>query len=160
MDSEAGSGTTVRIYFPLASEPAGAVEPAAAEQARYRGTECILLVEDEPEVRRLASEMLSRLGYRVLEASSGAEAIRIWRDRRESVNLLLTDIIMPRMSGRELAETLQASRPNLAVLYMSGYADDVIARHGVLDSSTALVQKPFTADTLARKVRAALDRKE
>lgn len=160
INSEVGRGTTVRIYFPVA-EPAGKVRPELAPRsaAARKGTETILLVEDEEEVRRLAREMLTRQGYTVIEAGSGAEAMRIWRDRFNSIDMLLTDVVMPRMSGRELADKLRGSRPELKVMYMSGYTDDVMARHGVLDSGTAFLSKPFTSEILSRKVRAVLDEK-
>jgi len=160
IDSEVGRGTTVRIYFP-AAEAADRRQPEAASPSGVtgKGTETILLVEDEEEVRRLAREMLSRQGYKVIEAGSGAEAMRIWQKRRGSIDMLLTDVVMPKMSGRELADKMRESRPDLKVMYMSGYTDDVIARHGVLDSSTAFLSKPFTSEALSRKVRSVLDEK-
>ncbi|MGE5567585.1 MAG: response regulator [Rhodospirillales bacterium] len=160
IDSEVGRGTTVRIYFPVAEVPGRRHHEVESQStAAGKGTETILLVEDEEEVRRLAREMLARQGYRVIEAGSGAEAMRIWHKRRGSIDMLLTDVVMPRMSGRELADKMRESRPDLKVMYMSGYTDDVIARHGVLDSGTAFLSKPFTSEALSRKVRSVLDEK-
>jgi PAS domain S-box-containing protein len=157
VDSEVGRGSTFRIYFPLIAEAARHAEPRVVEAKPRRGTETILLVEDEADVRRLTGEMLSRQGYSVLQAASGGEALRLWREHRASIDLVLTDVIMPEMSGRELADQLKSARADIRVMYMSGYTDDVIARHGVLDAGSAFVQKPFTPEALARKVRAVLD---
>ncbi len=159
VSSEVGRGTTVRIYFPVAGQTGKvAAETTDRAGAARRGTETILLVEDEAEVRRLAREMLARQGYTVLEAGSGAEALRIWRDRQESIDMLLTDVVMPRMSGRELADKLRETRPDLKLMYMSGYTDDVVARHGVLEGGTPFISKPFTYELLSRKVRSVLDK--
>lgn len=160
VDSEPGAGTTVRIYFPVAEDDGKIrVETAPRRTAARRGTETLLLVEDEEEVRRLTREMLTRQGYTVIEAGSGPEAVRIWRDRKDSIDMLLTDIVMPRMSGRELADKLKESRPELKVLFMSGYTDDVVARHGVTGGAAAFIGKPFTSEALSRKVRSVLDEK-
>ena len=121
------------------------------------GTETILLVEDDEVVRKLVSEVLDNEGYRLLEAANGVEALSICAQYEERIHLLLTDVIMPEMSGRELANRLAAVRPEVKVLYMSGYPDDVIVHHGVLDEGTAFIQKPFAADVLARQVRDVLD---
>ncbi len=157
VDSEPGRGTTFSIYLPLAHETARASGPRPPVRGLERGTETILLVEDEDEVRVLASEMLRRQGYTVLNARGGEEALRIWELNRNSIDMLLTDVIMPQMSGRELAERLRAMRPDLPVLYISGYTGDVIARHGILESDAAFLQKPFTLAELGRKVRAVLN---
>ncbi len=160
VDSKPGAGTTVRIYFPVAEDDGKPrVEAAPRRPATRRGTETILLVEDEEEVRRLTRQMLVRQGYTVIEAGSGPEAVRIWRDRKDSIDMLLTDIVMPRMSGRELADKLKESRPELRVLFMSGYTDDVVARHGVKGSASSFIGKPFTSEALSRKVRSVLDEK-
>jgi len=120
------------------------------------GTETILLVEDDEVVRKLVSEVLGNEGYRLLEAANGLGALSICAQYEERIHLLLTDVIMPEMSGRELAHRLASQRPEMKVLYMSGYTDDVIVHHGVLDEGTAFIQKPFAADVLARKVREVL----
>ena len=121
-------------------------------------TETILLVEDDEVVRKLVSEVLDNEGYRLLEAANGVAALSICAQYEERIHLLLTDVIMPEMSGRELANRLAAVRPEVKVLYMSGYTDDVIVHHGVLDEGTEFIQKPFTPDVLARKIREVLDR--
>jgi len=122
------------------------------------GTETILLVEDDEMVRKLVNEVLDNEGYRLLEAANGVAALSICAQYEEPIHLLLTDVVMPEMSGRELANRLAAVRPELKVLYMSGYTDDVIVHHGVLDEGTEFIPKPFTPDVLARKIREVLDR--
>lgn len=120
------------------------------------GTETILLVEDDETVRKFVNEVLESDGYRLLVASNGGAALSICAQYEEPIHLLLTDVFMPEMSGRELTNRLAAVRPELKVLYMSGYTDDVVAHHGVLPEGTAFLQKPFGADVLARKVREVL----
>jgi two-component system, cell cycle sensor histidine kinase and response regulator CckA len=115
-------------------------------------------VEDDRTVRSLACEMLAMNGYTVLEARDGPEALDLVRRHSHPIHLLLTDVVMPQMSGRQLAEGVSSIHPDIRVLYMSGYTDGVIAHHGVLDPGVAYLQKPFTADFLARKVREVLDR--
>jgi len=154
-----GKGACFSIYLPAAQEAARGRAPARASTPP-KGAETILLVEDQAEVRRYARKMLRQQGYKVLDARSGPEALRVWKRRQGSIDMLLTDVIMPQMSGRELAQDLKAQRPELKVLYMSGYADDVIARHGILDPETELLQKPFTPDSLGRKVRSLFDAPE
>ena len=127
-----------------------------ADTAARRGNETVLLVEDEADVRRLTAEMLIRQGYSVMEAASGSDALRIWEQHRGGIDMLLTDIVMPKMSGPELAKALKSERPELKVMYMSGYTEDVVASHGGLEK-TILLQKPFTSDALARAVRTVLD---
>ena len=128
-----------------------------APVAANRGSERVLLVEDEEAVRTLARESLRAYGYEVIEASSGEEAIRLSASDGERIDLLLTDVVMPMMSGRQLAEQLAELRPSMRVLYMSGYTEDAILHHGVLDEGVHLLEKPFTPDMLAAKVRALLD---
>jgi CheY-like chemotaxis protein len=130
---------------------------ARIEPAVRAGTETILLVEDEPGVRQLVREMLHRLGYTILEAGGGFEALRIIERYQGAIDLLLTDVIMPQMSGRDLAERLRAVQPLLKVLYMSGYTDDMLAHHGVLEPNVYLLPKPFAPDELAKKLREVLD---
>ena len=121
------------------------------------GTETILLVEDDEVVRKLVSEVLDNEGYRLLEAANGIAALSICAQYEEPIHLLLTDVVMPEMSGRDLADRLVPQRPEMKVLFMSGYTDDVIVHHGVLDAGAAFIQKPFAPDVLARKVRDVLD---
>jgi CheY-like chemotaxis protein len=158
--SEPGKGTAVKVYFPRV---AGVDEPAVARRRppapAKAGRETILVVEDEARVRGVVRQILVRLGYRVLEAQDGADALRVAAQHPEAIDLLLTDVVMPRMSGRELADQLAARRPGMKVLYMSGYTDDSIVQHGVLDPAVAFLQKPVTPDTLAQKVREVLDGK-
>jgi two-component system, cell cycle sensor histidine kinase and response regulator CckA len=122
------------------------------------GPETILLVEDDEGVRKLVREVLDNEGYRLLEAANGVAALSICAQYEKPIHLLLTDVVMPEMSGSELANRLAAVRPEVKVLYMSGYTDDVIVHHGVLDERTEFIQKPFTPDVLARKIREVLDR--
>jgi len=153
--SEPGRGTSFKIYLPRVDE---AVSPQIATPAEtVGGSETVLVTEDVAAVRAVAKQMLERQGYTVLEAPDGEAAITLVEQYAEVIHLLLTDVVMPDVSGRELATRLQALRPHLKVLYMSGYTDDAIVRHGILEEGIAYLQKPFTPDTLARKVRAVLD---
>jgi len=121
------------------------------------GSETVLVVEDVAAVRAVAREMLERHGYTVLEAPDGETALRLAGKHQGVIRLLLTDVVMPDVSGRQLADQLLELRPDMKVLFMSGYTDDAIVRHGVLKEGIAYLQKPFTPDTMARKVRAVLD---
>jgi len=153
--SEPTRGTTFRIFLPRVDEP---VSPSIRHDDRLpeHGSETILVVEDETSLRAIACEILSEQGYRVLEAGSAAEAILLASGNSTVIHLLLTDVVMPGGNGRQLAESLRASRPAMRVLYMSGYTDDVIARRGVLEPGTLLLEKPFTAQALLGRVRATL----
>jgi len=154
--SEPGEGCRFRLYFPLASgEPEA--PPALPNDATPVGLETVLLVEDEPGVRALAETVLKKLGYQVLVAESGEAALGIWGERQGSIDVLLTDVIMPQMSGGELAHKLREMNPHLKILFMSGYTDDMIAGHGILAGETQLIQKPFTAEALGRRLRGVLD---
>jgi signal transduction histidine kinase/CheY-like chemotaxis protein len=158
VDSEPGQGACFQIHFPRASKT-HKTRHGVTRALPPGGTETILLVEDDPEVRALARSMLSRLGYRVIEAGGPTEALDLFQTGRESVDLLLTDVIMPRMNGRELAEWMSAERPGLKVLYFSGYTDDVIERYGIAVDA-ALLRKPFSREALGSKVRAILDERQ
>jgi two-component system cell cycle sensor histidine kinase/response regulator CckA len=155
--SEVGRGTTFKIYLPHAQEGADAGERPAIAATPIGGHETILLVEDDDAVRTLVKTILRRHSYHVLEAHNGGEAVLISEQFHGPIHLLLTDVIMPRMSGREIAERLCPLRNDMKVLYMSGYTDDAIVLHGVLESSMAFIQKPVTSETLLRKVREVLD---
>ena len=154
--SEPGQGTTFKVFFPRAAPDVAPLLPAAAP-ATLRGSETVLLVEDQEEVRRVACEILSRYGYRVVEAASAQEALDAWERPAPPFDLLLTDVVMPAMSGRELADRLVAARSDLRVLFMSGYTEDAILHHRILESGFAYLQKPLVPETLARKVREVLD---
>ena len=155
VDSEPGRGTTFRIYLPR-SEAAADVSAAADLGAPPRGAESILLVEDEPCFRSLTRELLEMLGYTVLEAEDVPDALRIAERHAGTIHLLITDVVMPWMNGRTLARAIQDFRPHIKVLYMSGDTDNVIVHQGVLDAGTPFLQKGFTPDRLARKVREIL----
>ncbi len=155
--SEPGRGTTFKIYLPRVSEAAGDAAPAGGPGAPSAGRETILLVEDDEAVRRLARDILTGQGYQVLEAAHGGEALLVAGRHQGPIHLLLTDVVMPQMSGRVLAERLAATRPEVKVLYMSGYTENAVVHHGVLDADTVYIQKPFTLEGLARKVRDVLD---
>ncbi len=154
--SEPGVGSTFKIYLPPSSDEVRA-QPDERAQKKSHGHETVLLVEDEEQVRRLARTILKRGGYRVLEAADAGDALTLSGLTEEPIDLLLTDVVMPHVSGRELAERLTAARPGLRVLYMSGYTDDAVVRHGVLHAEAAFVQKPFTPHSLLAKVRELLD---
>jgi CheY-like chemotaxis protein len=127
--------------------------------ATLRGTETVLLVEDQAQVRAVAAEILQKHGYRVIAAQNAGEALLLCETHRGTIHLLLTDVVMPRMSGAELARRLASTRPNMRVLCMSGYTDDSVVRHGALESGIAFLQKPFTPESLTRRVREVLDEK-
>ncbi|HEU4388334.1 MAG TPA: PAS domain S-box protein [Blastocatellia bacterium] len=155
--SELGKGTTFKIYLPLVSEAAEAYKRPAEVELQFQGSETILLAEDDQTVRNLVREVLETSGYRVLEAPNGGSALLICERHQGPIHLLVTDVVMPEMSGRELATRLAQVRSDMKVLYMSGYTDDAIVHHGVLESGMAFIQKPFSPATLARKVRDVLD---
>jgi len=156
--SEPGQGTTFKIYLPRVDEPLEELKEKVVKEELPRGNETILLVEDEEVVRKLAVRILKRQGYTVLEGSHGNEAIDVCKQHKGPVHLLLTDVVMPQMSGRQLAEQLKQVCQDFRVLYMSGYTDNAITHHGVLEEGMNYIQKPFTVDGLARKVREVLDK--
>ncbi len=154
--SEPGRGTTFKLYFPRVpgAETTSSDRPPPGA---IRGNETILLVEDDPHVRALALTILRRSGYVVLEASNGGEALLICEQHGAKIDLLVTDVVLPLMSGRQVAERLRAIRPEIKVLFMSGYTDDAVLQHGILDSGVAYLQKPMTPASLTAKVRDVLD---
>jgi two-component system cell cycle sensor histidine kinase/response regulator CckA len=155
-DTQIGRGTTFRVYFPATSEAAPSQRTASAAPIS-RGTETILLVEDDATVRAVVAAILSSRGYRVIDTIDAAQALAICRDSSKPIHLLLTDVVMPRMSGRELASRIVEMRPGIKVLYMSGYTEDAIVHHGVVEEGIAFLQKPITPGALTQKVRAVLD---
>ena len=155
--SEVGRGTTFKIYLPRVESPAEELKPGPDEIELRAGTETVLLVEDEETVRDMTREILLESGYRVLEAKHGQEALLVAGQYPGVIHLMLSDVVMPQMSGRELAEQLTPLRKEMKVLYMSGYTDDAIVHHGVLDAGMAFIEKPFTPNGLARKVRETLN---
>jgi CheY-like chemotaxis protein len=156
VESEPGRGSTFKIYLPEAEEApaAGAPGPAAVVPC---GPETLLLAEDEDAVRALARRVLQRQGYTVLEARDGAEALRVAAQHPGPIHLLVTDVVMPHLGGRELADRLGPLCPQTKVLFVSGYTDDAVVRHGVQQAEVAFLQKPFTPLALAQKVREVLD---
>jgi PAS domain S-box-containing protein len=157
VDSEPGHGAVFTIDLPRVDAPADLRGDPGMPEAAPHGSETVLLVEDEPEVRGLARDILHQQGYTVLEAADGDEALRIGRGHGGPIHLLVTDVVMPQMGGRELADRLQAGRQETKVLYVSGYTDDAILHQGVSETGTAFLPKPFTASALAHKVREVLD---
>jgi two-component system, cell cycle sensor histidine kinase and response regulator CckA len=157
VESALGKGTTFTVYLPRADLAAGPSAVAVPENPTQRGTETILLVEDEEPVRAVVRTILQRQGYAVLAAESGGDALLICEQHKGPIDVLLTDVVMPRMSGRELSERLGPLRPDMKVLLMSGYTDDSILQHGVLHSDVAFLQKPITPETLSRKLREVID---
>jgi DNA-binding NtrC family response regulator len=154
--SEPGEGTSFKVYLPTTDAVAPARAALAGTNGAKKGWETVLLVEDEDAVRALAREVLRRNGYVVLEARHGLDALRLAERHPDPIHLLVTDVVMPHMSGRELADRFSEVRPHMKVLFMSGYTDHT-AMHRHLTPSAAFLQKPFTPETLARKVRSMLD---
>lgn len=155
--SELGQGTTFKIYLPRVEEAVKTYRPKTAPAVSPGGSETILLVEDEEAVRTIVSKILQNRGYTVLEAHHGNEALQICERHEGPIHLMVTDVVMPQVSGRELAERLTLLRPEIRVLFMSGYPDNAIVHHGVLGAGTAFLQKPFTLNALECKVRELLD---
>jgi DNA-binding NtrC family response regulator len=157
VDSEVGRGTTFTIHLPRVMDGSVPQSDSRLAGEAPRGLETVLVAEDDSAVRLLARVSLQRCGYRVLEASNPEEAVRIALDYTEPIHLLLSDVIMPESEGAPLIERLREGRPDLRLLYMSGYTDDAIVHHGVLDEGIPFLQKPFTPHALAQKVRRVLD---
>jgi len=154
--SEPGHGAVFKLYLPRVEEAPGTAEPARPTEITRRGSETVLLVEDDEPLRTLAREILSIQGYTVLDATSPSEALRLADAHPGPIHLLLTDVVMPQMNGRQVADHLLTARPGLKVLFMSGYTDAAIVEHGVLEPGTHFLQKPFTPDGVSRKVREVL----
>jgi CheY-like chemotaxis protein len=157
VDSEPGRGTTFSIYLPVTRERERSSVQAPATMADNRGTETILVVEDETQVRKLAVAILERSGYNVLEAKTPEDALAIARAHPARIHALLTDMVMPQMNGRQLYETLQGIRQDVCVLYMSGYTDDAVLHAASLSGESCFLQKPFSPATLTRAIREVLD---
>ncbi len=157
VSSQPGQGTVFQIYFPQVEEPLEAAEPVRSTTRTAGGTETVLLVEDEELVRNLVRDILKQNGYSVLEAHHGTEALRLALQYSGPIHLLLTDVVMPQMGGRVLAQRLKSFRPTIRVLYISGYVDDATIQEGISNPGTSFIQKPFTVDTLSHKVRELLD---
>ena len=158
VDSEIGKGTTFKIYFPRVEQPLGVATRPIQTEPLPRGTETVLVVEDEPSVRHLAAGILKTQGYEVLTASTGQDALQVVQEHKGSpIQLVVTDVIMPLMGGKVMAEWLKTTYPELKILFTSGYTDDAIARHGVLEMGVEYLPKPYKPAILARKVREMLD---
>lgn len=155
--SELGHGTTFKIYLPRIDAPAQRLDQAKVTLEALRGTETILLVEDNDNVRELTTIMLGRLGYQILVAANGNQALALLEEKQPAIDLLLTDLVMPEMSGRELSDRVRALYPKIAVLYCSGYTEDTFVRHGLASENLHFIGKPFTLQQLGAKVRRVLD---
>jgi two-component system cell cycle sensor histidine kinase/response regulator CckA len=155
--SEPGRGTTFKVYLPIVAEVAPPAVRSPVPPRSVGGSETILLVEDEEIVRNLVQKVLKANGYTVLVAASGRDAERVARDTAGPIHLLMTDVVLPGINGRQVAQLLTGVRPGIRVLYLSGYTDNVIVHHGVLDPGVAFLQKPFTPAVLGRRVREVLD---
>ncbi len=156
-DSEVGHGTTFQLFLPRVDEPVSEVVERKASPPIHPGDETVLLVEDEPEVRSLVQRILKTQGYTVVTAANPDEALAVAREFKGPIQLMVTDVVMPGMSGLQLAERLSPTRPDMKVLFVSGYTNDAIGHQGILDPGTAFLQKPFTPNALARKVREVLE---
>ncbi len=156
LESEPGGGTTFRVYLPVADEVAR-VNASAAGSHNLRGEETVLVVEDEESIRRVACQGLRGQGYTVLQAGDGEEALKVLERHGQAIDLLVTDVVMPKMSGRMLAEAVKAAYPGVRVLYTSGYTDDAVVRHGIQQAEVAFLSKPYTPMVLLRKIRQVLE---
>ena len=154
--SEIGQGTTFRIYLPRVEDAADHTSPVKNTAAAAGGSETVLLVEDEESVRELVRDTLVSRGYKVIEAENGEAGLKVSNEYKARIEMLITDVVMPGMGGRELAQKVSAARPEIKVLFLSGYTEDAIIHEGVLEPGTAFLQKPFTLQTLSRKVRDVL----
>jgi signal transduction histidine kinase/ActR/RegA family two-component response regulator len=154
--SEPGQGTTFKVYFPVVGEAVDEVVVERPSTISVRGTETVLLVEDDDQLRALAHTVLRRAGYVVFDAANAGEALLICEQHPSRIHLMVTDLVLPRMSGRQLAERVAPLRPDMKVLFMSGYTDDAVLHHGLLDSDLAYLEKPITPTSLTRKIREVL----
>ena len=154
--SQPGDGTTFKIYLPAPAETIAAARTPVSVPV-LGGQETVLVVEDQAEVRKYAVKVLKEYGYRVIAAENGDQALVLCEQDRDRIHLVLTDVVMPNMSGRELADRLKQMRPGMKVLFMSGYTDDIILRHGILEESAQFIEKPFSPEELARKIRSVLE---
>jgi CheY-like chemotaxis protein len=157
VESEPGQGTTFTVYFPRHTGESDQAQQEAVAGTLPCGSETILLVEDEPTILTMAAAILEGQGYRVIPAGNAGEAIRLFKEQAGRIHLLMSDVIMPEMNGRDLYNELQLINPQLKCLFMSGYTNDVIAPHGVLGETVNFIQKPFSLHDLAKKVRDVLD---
>jgi CheY-like chemotaxis protein len=157
--SEPGRGTTFRIYLPRVDQPLEEMTRQAEPAHAMNGSEAVLIVEDDAEVRQLICQILRARGYQVLESTKGEEAIRIARAFPHALPLVVADVILPEMSGPEVVRQVEAARPGIRALYISGYTDEAVLRHGMLEPGVMFLSKPFVPEVLARKVREVLDRK-
>jgi CheY-like chemotaxis protein len=156
-DSEIGRGTTFKVFLPRVEERVTEIPERKALPAIHPGDETVLLVEDEPEVRSLVQRILKTQGYTVVTAANPDEAVAVAREFKGSIQLMVTDVVMPGMSGLQLADRLLPARPGMRVLFVSGYTDDALGPQGILDPGRAFLQKPFTPSALAQKIREVLD---
>ncbi len=160
--SQPGKGATARIYLPVAEAKAKAeaVPEKTAAVEQLTGAETVLLVEDEARVRKLIVDILAACGYRVLEATRGNEAVRLAASHKGPIHLAVVDVVMPEMSGPDVVRQIQPAHPDMRVLYISGYTDEAMVHHGILESGAAFLQKPFLPGVLVRRVREVLDAKQ
>jgi two-component system, cell cycle sensor histidine kinase and response regulator CckA len=159
--SEPGHGTTFKIYLPVAGMTVSEIgNPKKGETKDLFGSETVLVVEDDESLRKLAIKALEKYGYTVLTAADGREALRTCQEYKDPIHIMVTDVIMPGISGKDLANRLTDMMPDMKVLYMSGYTDNVIVHHGVLEKGIAFLQKPFTPEGLARKVREVIEKRK
>ncbi|MGC4081409.1 MAG: response regulator [Vicinamibacterales bacterium] len=157
--SQPGAGSTFCVYLPSAGDPDPVPQtpPAGQPVAAFRTTKTVLMVEDEASVRHVVQVMLERMGMNVIAATDAQDALRVMAMHRGDIDFLLTDVIMPGLNGRQLAEHVQAIRPNIRTIYMSGYTDDSVVQQVVLQADAFYIQKPFDAETLGRTLRQALE---
>jgi CheY-like chemotaxis protein len=157
--SEVGKGTTFKVYFPRVEQPLDAAAQSVKAGPLPRGTETLLVVEDEPSVRHLVADVLEAQGYNVLRANNGQDALRVAREHKGApISLAVTDVIMPVMGGKVMAEWLKTTYPDLKILFTSGFTEDTMTRSGMLEAKVEFLPKPYGPATLARKVREVLDK--
>jgi len=158
VESEPGRGTTFHIYFP-ALKPGTEKAEAPFEDVLKGGTETLLVAEDDEIIRTLTSSILSEFGYTVIVAKDGIDAVSVFQENRDRINLLLLDVIMPRKSGKDAYEEMRSIKPDIKVLFISGYSADMISKEGILEKGSGFISKPVSPSELLRKVREVLDRK-